>query len=92
MKPQRYSQLSQPQRAQLRQQYIEHQRGNCYYCKQPLAGRPIARVETAEINWNLFPPLFKHSPVHLHHDHGTDLTIGAVHMRCNAYMWCYLGE
>lgn len=31
-------------------------------------------------------------PVHLHHDHKTGLTIGAVHAKCNAVLWQYYGE
>ena len=31
-------------------------------------------------------------PIHLHHDHDTDLTIGAVHAYCNAILWEYHNE
>lgn len=31
-------------------------------------------------------------PVHLQHNHDTGMTEGAVHARCNAVMWQYLGR
>jgi hypothetical protein len=40
----------------------------------------------------LFPPNFLKYPVHLQHNHDTDMTEGAVHARCNAVMWQYHGR
>lgn len=44
------------------------------------------------VNMKLFPPNFFKHPVHLHHDHQTGMTIGAVHNHCNAVLWQYYGE
>jgi len=44
------------------------------------------------IDWDLFPPGFLKNPVHLHHNHDTGMTIGAVHAYCNAVLWQYYGE
>jgi hypothetical protein len=40
----------------------------------------------------LFPKGFLNAPVHLHHSHVTNMTLGAVHGYCNGYLWQYLGE
>ncbi|AGI61771.1 hypothetical protein VCO139_0016 [Vibrio phage VCO139] len=40
----------------------------------------------------LFPKNMFQYPIHLHHDHNTGMTIGAVHARCNAVLWEYYGE
>jgi len=45
-----------------------------------------------QINENLFPPKFLNWPVHLHHDHKTGMTVGAVHSHCNAVLWQYHNE
>ncbi len=79
-------------RQKARKQYILEQDGLCQYCKEPLTGAPMASVRDAFINPGLFPKnMFKY-PVHLHHNRRTGLTIGAVHSRCNAYMWQFKGE
>jgi hypothetical protein len=90
--PQNYHSLTYPERKQLRLRYVEAQGGNCRFCKAPLAGPPPAWVKRKRINWDLFPEGFLRWPVHLHHDHQTGMTIGAVHALCNAVLWCYHGE
>ncbi|QIG70494.1 hypothetical protein PP744_gp031 [Rhizobium phage RHph_N38] len=92
MKPEHYPSLSSHKRLAVRQRYVIEQQGLCHYCKRPLALRPIDRVEQANINKELFPENFFDWPVHLHHNHNTGMTIGAVHARCNAYLWQYEGE
>jgi hypothetical protein len=87
-----YTQLKPPEKRVVREQYIREQDGKCWHCEQPLGGPPPANVRKAWINWNLFPPGFKKYPIHLQHDHDTNLTEGAVHMHCNAYLWQYLGK
>lgn len=79
-------------RKEVREQYIQEQNGLCYWCNQPLDGEPPDSIKNKKINWKLFPPNFTKHPVHLQHDHNTDLTEGAVHARCNAYMWEYHGR
>lgn len=90
--PYEYSKLSRPERATLRQEYVIRQKGFCQFCKEPLDDVPSEQVRKARLNINLFPSGFLRWPVHLHHDHNTDLTLGAVHAECNAYLWQYLGE
>jgi hypothetical protein len=75
-----------------REQYIEEQNGLCAFCGEPLVENPSDKVFYARINWFLFPTNFQKYPIHLHHSHDTGLTIGAIHMRCNAYLWQYKGE
>lgn len=90
--PAPYSKLSSARRAVVRERYIEMQDGLCHHCGTPLDEVPFM---DKPINWRLFPggsEGFLRHPVHLHHDHKTDLTIGAVHAYCNAVLWQYHGE
>ncbi len=87
-----YKQANWITRKLAREQYIEEQEGLCWYCKQPLKQAPSVKVINAWINKRLFPTNFFDYPIHLHHSHRTGMTIGAVHNKCNAYMWQYEGE
>lgn len=87
-----YEKLDSKERRDVRLQYVKEQNGNCHYCKSPLDGNPPEEVLRKPITWNVFPKGFRKYPVHLHHDHGTNLTIGAVHAHCNAVLWLYFGE
>lgn len=89
--PVEYSKLSISERKKVREQYIAKQKGLCQFCKEPLNGLPSSQVRKAKLNLNLFPSGFLRNPIHLHHCHNTDLTIGAVHAECNAYLWQYFG-
>ena len=77
----------------VREKYIELQDGKCYYCHRDI-NVPITEKEMKNrpINKNLFPKNFFKWPVHLHHDHNTGMTIGAVHSYCNAVLWQYHKE
>lgn len=75
-----------------REQYVIEQGGMCHHCGEPLGGPPAKAVREKSIKWRLFPPNFRKFPVHLHHSHKTGMTIGAVHNRCNAFLWQYRGE
>jgi hypothetical protein len=90
--PVNYEEISQSARNLVRKEYIRVQEGKCAHCNEPLDGSPTGQVAQAKINEDLFPRGFLDNPIHLHHDHDTGLTIGAVHGRCNAYLWEYLGE
>jgi hypothetical protein len=57
-----------------------------------LASRPSNDMLKLEINRKLFPEGFFRWPIHLHHDHTSGMTIGAVHNTCNAVLWQYHGE
>ena len=90
--PKDYNKLSWTERRQLREQYIEEQNGNCQYCGCSLDSSPSEQVTKLAINVKLFPEEFFKYPVHLHHDHETNMTIGAVHNVCNAVLWQYEGK
>lgn len=87
-----YPSMSQPERAQLRAEYVKHQEGKCWHCRANLNEPPPSRITNLRINWRLFPPNFRKWPIHLHHDHKSGMTIGAVHAYCNAVLWSYHGQ
>lgn len=87
-----YRTCSQSMRREVREEYIRRQEGKCDCCKQPLSGPPARRIQDSHYKASLFPVGFLNYPIHLHHCHQTGMTIGAVHARCNAYLWQYKGE
>lgn len=87
--PVKYSKTPPNKRRAIREEYVRLQNGNCHYCNSPLSGDPRSDVKKKWIDKSLFPEHFFKWPVHLHHEHGTDLTIGAVHAHCNAVLWQY---
>jgi len=90
--PVEYSKLHWKERKAVREQYIKQQKGLCYYCGCPLDGPPSKGVQDKWVNKRMFPKGMFDYPIHLQHDHPTDLTEGAVHARCNAVMWQYEGR
>jgi len=76
----------------VRQEYITRQKGLCCHCGAPLIGKPTKEMLCKKVNIALFPFHFFKWPVHLHHNHDTGMTIGAVHSYCNAVLWEYHGE
>lgn len=92
--PVKYSELSREEKREVRLEYVRLQGGRCYHCQGKLDAPVPSRISMYPIEWWMFPGGrdFLKYPVHLHHNHDTDLTIGAVHARCNAYLWQYLGE
>lgn len=90
--PVHYSTLTPRQRREVREQYIRAQDGLCLYCRAPLADQPPQDITELPIIWSLFPPHFLAHPIHLQHNHTTDLTEGAVHAYCNAVLWQYEGH
>ena len=90
--PINYIDASSQMRRTVREQYAREQGGNCCHCKRSLNEPPSQKIQNSSINLGLFPPGFMNNPVHLHHDHTTGMTIGAVHARCNAYLWQYHNE
>ena len=90
--PVNYRGLTPQKKRLIREEYVRRQSGNCKYCGTPLAGPPVEFIKNKKINKNLFPPNFFEWPVHLHHDHRTGLTVGAVHCHCNAVLWQYHGQ
>lgn len=90
--PVNYNCLTQYQRRQVREEYVRLQGGRCYYCGEFLDSNPSERVRKKRLNMQLFPKGFLRHPVHLHHDHDTGMTIGAIHARCNGVLFQYHGE
>lgn len=90
--PLKYSKLSAKQRREVRELYTELQDGLCMYCNYPLTGDPAPETRQIPIHLKLFPKGFFRNPVHLQHDHSTDLTEGAVHCICNSLLWQYHGR
>ena len=76
----------------LREQYIIAQEGMCLFCGGALQSAPRKDILNKPINWKMFPPNFTRYPVHLQHNHDTDMTEGAVHAVCNAVLWQYHGR
>jgi hypothetical protein len=86
-----YEELTWQERREARQQYVVEQKGMCWHCKEALSKDAPGKIRDLEIDWDLFPPQFLKYPIHLHHDHDTGWTIGAVHAYCNAVLWQYHG-
>ena len=90
--PVNYNEILPKERRVVRNEYIRLQNGLCAYCGEPLSGKPRKDIADKKVNVYLFPPnMFMYS-VHLHHNHETGMTIGAVHCHCNAVAWQYDGE
>jgi hypothetical protein len=89
--PANYDELNWKERRIVREEYIELQHGKCWFCGELLKGDPSDKIIGKPLNKNLFPKNFFRYPIHLHHDHETGITIGAVHSKCNAVMWQYYG-
>jgi hypothetical protein len=87
-----YNKLSSAGRKEVRLSYEYKQKGLCYHCKEPLSGPPSDEIQNKPIKESLFPVGFFRNPIHLHHNHETGMTIGAVHCKCNAVLWQYHGE
>jgi len=87
--PAMYHSLSSTRKKAVREEYVRIQKGKCSFCKKPLTGKPARKIRKLKINESIFPPHFLRWPVHLHHDHNTGLTLGAVHCYCNAVLFQY---
>jgi hypothetical protein len=87
-----YDSLKWYEKKNVREQYIQEQKGKCMYCGCDINEDPPKLITEKYINWDFFPPNFLSNPIHLQHDHNTGLTEGAVHAYCNAVMWQYEGR
>lgn len=87
-----YDSLSPKTKRLVREEYIKLQNNKCAYCGSDLNGDPAEEVLSKPVKERLYPPNFFASPIHLHHDHNTGQTKGAVHCHCNAVLWEYEGE
>lgn len=90
--PDHYPSASSARRRMVREQYQELQANRCYHCQRHLQDEPPKNIVFLDVNEELFPKGFFDHPVHLHHDHNTGMTIGAVHAWCNAVLWQFHGE
>lgn len=90
--PVNYNDTHYTERKLVREEYIKRQKGLCCYCRKPLDGEPHREVRNKPVTEDLFPENFFKWPVHLHHNHDTGMTIGAIHCYCNAVSWEYDGE
>lgn len=90
--PQNYKMLNPRERREVRLYYIEVQDNECWYCKSNINEEPPGHILKKRIELRNFPPGFLQNPIHLHHNHNTDMTIGAVHAYCNAVLWEWHGQ
>lgn len=90
--PTNYNDLHYTEKRKVREEYVRRQNNKCYYCGALLTGPPKKEIKRKAVNKLLFPKGFFNWPIHLHHDHVTGMTKGAVHCYCNAVMWQYDGE
>jgi len=90
--PVNYNKIHYTERKKVREEYVRLQEGLCYYCGNPLTEKASDDVMVNNINKLLFPKNFFEWPIHLHHNHKTGMTIGAVHCHCNAVLFQYHGE
>jgi hypothetical protein len=90
--PAKYDALSPAMKRVVRQDYIRLQKGMCAHCGRQLTSAPDRKVTRKPITREFFPSNFFDYPIHLHHDRMTGLTVGAVHARCNAFLWEYKGQ
>ncbi len=90
--PKKYDKLTRYQKAMVKRQYIEEQKGNCWYCNSDLTEPPPEKILKFRVDLKWFPKGFMDNPIHLQHDHNTGLTEGAVHAYCNAVLWQYFGR
>ena len=87
-----YRKLHFTERKKIREEYVRLQNGLCIYCKEPLNGPERKDIQEKTVRKELFPKDFFKWPIHLHHDHRSGMTIGAVHCKCNAVLWQYHRE
>lgn len=90
--PVNYNCIGISDRRVVREEYVSRQQGLCKFCGNSLSEDPSDYVLSFDVDRKLFPKNFFKWPVHLHHDHRTGMTIGAVHCYCNAVLWQYYGE
>jgi len=90
--PVKYDDIPYNERHLCRKEYIKVQNGLCHYCNAPLDGDPADWAANKKVKPKYYPEGFFKNPIHLHHNHVTGFTIGAVHAHCNAVLWEHHGE
>lgn len=87
-----YDSLSTEERRFVRNKYSHLQNGDCYFCGHSLNDKPDEVMNKYGIDLGLFPPNMLKTPVHLHYNHASGMTIGAVHAYCNCVLWQHYNE
>lgn len=87
--PVKYDDINHKQRRLVRLEYEKTQNELCWFCNTKLSDKSS---DIRTVQSSLFPSGFFKYPIHLHHDHNTGLTIGAVHNKCNAILWQYYNQ
>ena len=90
--PVNYDKLTWQQRREVRLEYVRQQKNKCWYCARSLDGDPPFFIKNKPLTLYRFPEGFLDRPIHLHHDHKTGMTLGAVHAICNGHLFEYYGE
>ncbi len=90
--PVNYNEIHYTDKRAVRNEYIKLQKGKCAHCGAPLSSSATKEILNKQVNKKLFPKGFFKWPIHLHHDHITGMTIGAIHNYCNAVLWQYHDE
>jgi len=81
--PIKYSSLSGERLSAVKEAYTCLQRERCWLCGNNLWDLPKYIVENPKLMGLCGNQLAEHSPLHLHHDHDTGLTLGVTHAECN---------
>jgi hypothetical protein len=87
-----YRRLKQHQRRAVREEYVRLQEGKCCFCGESLTSESPYVEDNTPIHLGRFPTGFLDHPVHLHHDHNTGMTIGAIHAYSNAVSFEYFED
>lgn len=90
--PVNYRKLKPHQKRAVREEYLRLQGGECCFCGASLSVKSPYEEDGTQVHRERYPPGFFDNPVHLHHDHITDLTIGAIHSYCNAVSFDYFED
>ncbi len=90
--PVNYNELHWTEIKVVRELYVRQQQERCCFCGELLTNKSRSDIASKPIRRSAFPPNFFKYGVHLHHNHKTGMTIGAVHSYCNAVLWQYHGE
>ena len=90
--PIKYDEAHWSVRREAREAYAELQKGKCWHCRASLNREPTEAVQSSYINEALFPKGMFQYPIHLHHSRVDGLKIGALHARCNAWLWVYKNQ
>lgn len=81
--PTKYSSLSGERLSAVKDAYICLQRERCWLCGDNLYELPKYIVDNPNYMGLCYNQLAEQTPLHLHHNHDTGLTLGVAHAECN---------